>query len=81
MRTREARKLRKKNLRHARIFGHQPELITHSGALALYGCHLCEAIMEVWDSPAIVNGPMSQLPCCGAKKSRIRKFFIRLISR
>jgi len=80
MRTREARKLRKKNLRRVRILGHRPELITHSGALALYGCYLCESVMEVWDAPAIVNGPMPESPCRGAKPSRIRDFFIRLIT-
>lgn len=80
MRTFEARKIRRRALRHARIRGHQPRLISHHGALALYGCQRCHEIFECWDSPAIVSGPMPHVVCYGIKAGWLRKLFIKLIS-
>ena len=81
MRTREARRLRRQNLRRARIFGHKASLICHEGALALYGCFLCDRLMEVWDSPSIVNGTMHETPCQGTRAGWLRRLLIRFISR
>ena len=80
MRTRKARQLRRQALRHARIFGHKPALISHEGALALYGCYRCDAIMEVWDAPSIVNGPLNQRPCPGTQVGWLRRLAIKVIS-
>ena len=79
MRTVEARRLQRRCLRHARIYGHKPVLISHHGALALYGCMDCEKTMEVWDSPAIANGPMDQ-SLCEISPKFLRRILIRLIS-
>ena len=81
MRTRKARSLRRQSLRHARIYGHKPTLISHHGALALFGCYRCEMTMEIWDSPDCVSGPMSQATCSGINAGLIRKLLIKLISR
>lgn len=80
MRTRTARRLRRQALRHARIFGHKPALISHEGALALYGCYRCAETMEVWDSPGIVNGSMNQRVCPGTKAGWLRRLAIKMIS-
>jgi len=64
MRTSEARYMRDKALRNARKHGHSVTLISKSGALELYGClNNCDAIMDIWDSPAIVNGSMAEVKC------------------
>jgi hypothetical protein len=80
MRTRTARRLRRQALRHARTFGHKPALISHEGALALFGCYRCSAIMEVWDSPSIVNGSLNQEQCPGTKAGWLRRLAIKMIS-
>ena len=81
MRTREARRLRRQNLRRARVLGHEPSLICHEGALALYGCLQCSCLTEVWDNPSIVNGDMHETPCQGSKAGWLRRLLIRSISR
>ena len=79
MRTIEARRLRSRCLRHARIHGHKPVLISHHGALALYGCMNCEDTMELWDDPAISNGPMPHRSC-NVKTGFFRRILAKLIS-
>ena len=79
MRTTEACRLQRKCLRRARIYGHKPILVSHHGALALYGCMGCEKPMEIWDSPAITNGPMDQ-SLCDINAGFARRILIRLIS-
>ena len=70
MRTREARRMRDRALRDARKQGHNVALISKSGAIELYGClNNCDAIMDIWDSPAIVNGPMSEVKCRDGRQS------------
>lgn len=80
MRTREARKIRRQSLRLAGIYGHKTALISHEGALALYGCYQCEAIMEIWDSPAYASGSMPQSICRGIEVGWFRKLLIKFIS-
>ena len=64
MRTREARRMRDRALKDARKQGHHVALISKSGAIELYGClNNCDAIMDIWDSPAIVNGSMPEVKC------------------
>jgi len=70
MRTREARRMRDRALKDARRQGHDVALIAKSGAIELYGClNDCDAIMDIWDSPAIVNGPMPEVKCPGGRQS------------
>ena len=70
MRTSEARYMRDKALRNARKQGHDVALISKSGAVELYGClNDCDAIMDVWDSPAIVNGSMADARCPDGRQS------------
>ena len=82
MRTRQARKLRRQALRHAKIYGHVPVEICHEGALHLFACRQCSALMEIWDSPSLVNGPMNQGRCFAASRPNwLRRIAIKLISR
>ena len=70
MRTREARRMRDRALKDARKQGHHVALISKSGAIELYGClNNCDAIMDIWDSPAIVNGPMPEVRCRDSRQS------------
>ena len=70
MRTSEARHMRDKALRNARKQGHNVALISKSGAIELYGClNNCDAIMDIWDSPAIVNGSMAEVKCPDGRQS------------
>ena len=64
MRTSEARRMRDEALKRARKQGHNVSLITKSGALELYGClNKCDAVMDIWDSPAMINGPLAEVEC------------------
>jgi len=81
MRTREARKLRRQALRHAKVYGHQPVEVCHEGALHLFACRGCSALLEIWDSPSIVNGPMHQGTCPSCYPNWFRRMAIKLISR
>jgi len=66
MRTKEARRMKARALKNARKHGHDVALISRSGAVELYGClNDCDAVMDIWDSPAIVNGPMAEAKCPG----------------
>ena len=70
MRTREAKRVRNRAVRNARRHGHDVALISKSGAVELYGClNNCDAIMDIWDSPAIVNGPMHEVKCRDGRQS------------
>jgi len=70
MRTREARRMRDRALKDARKQGHDVALISKSGAIELYGClNNCDAIMDIWDSPAIVNGSMAEVGCPDGRQS------------
>ena len=78
MRTKEARRIRNKGLKQAKRKGHVVALICESEAFSAYGCMNCTDIMDFWDSPAGMNGPMAHRKCSGraAKKNiltRIRK--------
>ena len=65
MRTREVRKLEKQGLRRARMHGHDPMLVSESGALRLFACagDDCSALLESWDMPAVVTGAMLHAGC------------------
>ena len=70
MRTSEARYMRDRALRNARKQGHNVTLISKSGAIELYGClNNCDPIMDIWDSPAIVNGSMAEVKCPDGRQS------------
>ena len=81
MRTRKARQLVRRGLLIARIRGHKPAKITHSGALILYGCResKCHALLEGWDNPDNVCGSMIHTNC-GIKMGWIRKQLLKLVS-
>jgi hypothetical protein len=70
MRTSEARYMRDEAIRSARKQGHNVALISKSGAIELYGClNNCDAVMDIWDSPAIVNGSMVEVRCPDGRQS------------
>ena len=85
MRTREARRMRDRALKDARKQGHDVALISKSGAIELYGClNNCDTIMDIWDSPAIVNGSMPEVKCRDGRRSpslasRALKYFYSCI--
>ena len=83
MRTKEARRMRDKGLRRAKRKGHVVAVICEGEAFSAYGCMNCTDIMDFWDSPAGMNGPMAHRKCSGraAKKNiltRIRKRITRI---
>tara|TARA_Y100000593_G_scaffold14609_1_gene27998 strand:- start:7166 stop:7414 length:249 start_codon:yes stop_codon:yes gene_type:complete len=80
MRTRKARKLLRRGLLIARVRGHKPQLVSHSGALKLYGCQRqgCHAILEGWDNPDNVAGPMLHTNC-GREIGWLRNFILKWI--
>jgi len=82
MRTRKARKLLRRGLLIAKVRGHKPQLISHSGALKLYGClnKNCSTTLEAWDSPDNVAGPMLHSYCNTPNMFWLRKFIIKLIA-
>ena len=62
--------MRDRALKSARKHGHDVDLISSSGALELYGClNNCDAVMDIWDSPAIVNGSMAEVECPDGRQS------------
>jgi len=81
MRTRKARKLLRRGLLIAMVRGHKPQLISHSGALKLYGClnSNCATTLEAWDNPENVGGAMLHSYCNTPKMFWLRKFIIKLI--
>jgi len=70
MRTNEAKRTRDKALKDAKNHGHDVALISKGGALELYGCYNCNDVMDIWDSPAIVNGPLPHRACTGIPRKR-----------
>jgi len=81
VRTRKARQLVRRGLLIARIRGHKPAKISHSGALILYGCResKCHALLEGWDNPDNVCGSMIHTNC-GIEMGWIRKQLLKLVS-
>ena len=73
---RAKRKLRRA-LKRSKKLGHVPTRISKLGYVELYGCMNvdCDATIDVWDSPASVNGPMQWTDCCNPKFSTIKKLF------
>jgi hypothetical protein len=66
MRTSKARTARDEAVEKAIKQGHKPKMLTQSGAMELWVCENgCNKIMDAWDSPAIVNGPMPHVECTG----------------
>jgi len=83
MRTKRARYLLRKWLIVARLRGHRPKMVSHSGALKLYGClqgKKCQAIMECWDNPDNMAGPMLHSDCVDSEVGWIRKLILKFIS-
>ena len=71
MRSKEARQIRSKGLKRAKKNGHVVATICEGEAFSAYGCVNCNDIMDFWDSPAGMNGPMAHRRCSGraAKKN------------
>lgn len=65
MRTEEAENKRDEAITKAREKGHDPMLLTKSGAMELWVCKLCGRPMDAWDNPAVVNGVLPNVPCPG----------------
>ena len=65
MRSKEARRIRSKGLKRAKKNGHVVATICESEAFSAYGCVNCNDIMDFWDSPAGMNGPMAHRRCSG----------------
>lgn len=81
MRTRKARRLLKRGLRIAGLRGHQPRLVSHSGAVRVYGCAAeCNAILECWDNPENVGGTMVHTNCNGVKIGWVSRQILKLIA-
>jgi hypothetical protein len=55
--------LRDAALDRARDMGHDPRMVSHAGALGLYVCHKCMAIMEVWSEPPGTAGKALTQQC------------------
>jgi hypothetical protein len=81
MRTGRARRMVRRAVLIARIKGHKPRLISHSGALKLYGClnEGCSTTLEGWDNPEHVSGAMAYSFCPASRWHKIREFITQLI--
>ena len=75
MRTKEARRIRNKGLRQAWKNGHVVATICESEAFSAYGCMNCNDVMDFWDSPAGMNGPMAHRKCIAAAPSLTKNIF------
>tara|TARA_R100001244_G_C5120580_1_gene123402 strand:- start:393 stop:668 length:276 start_codon:yes stop_codon:yes gene_type:complete len=75
MRTKEARRIRNKGLKRAWKNGHVVATICEGEAFSAYGCMNCDDLMDFWDSPAGMNGPMAHRVCAGG----VRPSFIKNI--
>jgi hypothetical protein len=73
MRTHSARRIRDKAVVAATLAGHEPVKLTLSGAMELWVCRNCDVVMDCWDNPAVVNGPMSRTRCRGATRTRLER--------
>jgi len=86
MRTREARRMKKRALKRAQVLGHRPALISDEGAFHLYGCleQDCFHVLECWDNPTQACGQMIHDPCVLALKrswwKRIRYTAYKLLT-
>lgn len=80
MRTRKARRLLRRGLRVSKIRRHQPALVSHMGAIKLYGCRGCDAILECWDNPDNVAGTMIHTNCNHQELGWLRRQLLKLIS-
>ncbi len=82
MRTRKARQLLRRGLCASKIRGHQPALVSHMGAIKLYGCRAkgCNAILECWDNPDNVCGSMIHTNCNSRELGWLRKQLLKLTS-
>ena len=80
MRTRKARQLLRRGLRVSKIRGHRPALISHMGAIKLYGCRTlgCDAILECWDNPDNVSGSMVHTNCNHLELGWLRRQLLKL---
>ena len=65
MRTKEARRIRNDGLKRAKKKGHVVATICESESFSAYGCLNCDDLMDFWDSPAGMNGPMAHRKCGG----------------
>jgi len=70
MRTKEARRIRNKGLKQAKKNGHVVATICEGEAFSAYGCINCNDIMDFWDSPAGMNGPMAHRKCSGQPSAK-----------
>ena len=75
MKTKEARRIRNKGLKRAKKNGHVVATICESESFSAYGCMNCDDLMDFWDSPAGMNGPMAHRVCAGG----VRPSFIKNI--
>ena len=76
MRTKKAIRIRNKGLKQAKKNGHVVATICESEAFSAYGCLNCDDLMDFWDSPAGMNGPMAHRRCRAAQQpSFIKNIF------
>jgi len=75
MRTKEARRIRNKGLKRAKKNGHVVATICESESFSAYGCLNCDDLMDFWDSPAGMNGPMAHRKCIAAAPSLTKNIF------
>jgi len=74
MRTTEAARNRNRMVRRAKKMGHDPILLSNSGAMELWVCRNCQSVMDCWDSPTQTNGPMPHVACSNNLLSRSQVF-------
>lgn len=72
MRTHSARKARDRAVVSATFAGHEPHRLTCSGAMELWVCKRCNVVMDCWDNPTVVNGPMPRVRCRGSARTRLQ---------
>ena len=85
MRTKEARRVRKKGLKRAKKNGHVVATICESEDFSAYGCMNCNDLIDFWASPPQMNGPMAHRKCSGQPArnnflTRVKDFIISLIN-
>jgi hypothetical protein len=81
MRTSEARRIRNKGLKRAKRNGHVVATICESESFSAYGCMNCNDVMDFWDSPAGMNGPMAHRKCGGNRhptRTRLKNILTRI---
>jgi rubrerythrin len=67
MRTQEAEEKKADAIQRAEDMGHETMLLTKSGAMELWVCKACGKPMDIWDSPAQVNGSLPYEICPGVQ--------------